>query len=345
MKIFSAVVFYFFAFQICFAQSDSLYTKYDAIVVGIQNSYSGNYMLLNYNLQTGEALHARLKPYSNISSGLTIRTKYMSFFVNIKPLTNYLDNLFNPGGWFYKENPPVYRAFSFNYSFKKFLFRSHLNMNSGVFAFVGNNIATELEFLKLTVGGEYFFNTQFSFSRANSALYFPKKSYSTFSFSGNFIYNKTNGVVTPEYVLHYNSKFYGLELLPGVHCYLTKNQFNSGRKNRKAFVFLNPSLNAGATLFFGETKANPHAYDTKQFSISYNARSTIKFGLNTKNMYLEVSSGAQLIKFSQDNYSETHLKYYGSFLLGFRIPYKKGYEKTDAFFRKLNPFKKREKEL
>lgn len=350
----------------CIGQNDTLYYKYDVIIAGLNCNIGTTDLYYNYKFQYDSIgnRHETTLDFllsDEFSTGLAFKSKYMSFGIKIKSLSADASS----------GNKLLYsgsKAFAFNFFLNKLLITIRYNQKVGayLYSYFGYPRDTLIGLPKfkhsdLSLGADYFFSKKFSFSRANSGLYFPKKSVFGLAVKSNFMWNKstndnssflttfaTSGINNIDTTLIWNhakvSEFYGIDILPGVHCFLTKNQFKHPNSKFKYFCwYYYVSVSYGPSFFSGKTVSLNESYNTNQTGVALNTYYIMRSGINTRYFYFEINSCGQIRQFKQRNFILDHQVGNANFLIAFRIPFKKGYEKTDAFMKKINPFKKKEK--
>ena len=131
---------------------------------------------------------------ASAAAGLQFKTKYMSFFFGIKPLTDIMNQgaLLN-GEW----KIPTKKSLGYTLYLKRMTLAAYLTRTFGAL-YNDYQISTmngieqhyrlqeEFKQKKYQIGSTFYFNKDFSFSKANSLLYFPRKTLKTFTLSANF---------------------------------------------------------------------------------------------------------------------------------------------------------------
>lgn len=345
-----------------FCQKDTLYTKYDAIFTsfnfkGISEFISFDYLTINDT--AGNVIENSDVFYSSLgnSFGISINTKYYGFYFNVRPLNDYVAKK-NYTTWDSLFSLPQRRNFGFNYFFKYLDFKAQYSMCKGG---QNGNFSDFQKFrsTSININVEYCFNRKYRLGRINSNLFFPRKSLYSLSLKSNLYYNKlqnngtaflsTNTNTTGSTFLTtlnhvFLSEFSGIEFLTGFYGFITKNQFKRDGALKNFSWFFNPSVIVGPSFYNGKIKCIDSSYDIQKYGIRLNYQIKIRFGLNIKSFLFDSGIGLYSQFFKLNNYSQNYALGFFSLSIGYRIPFKKGYEKTDAFMKKINPFKKKKEE-
>jgi hypothetical protein len=338
--------------------SDTLYIKYDAILTGFSYSGSGERVTFAYVDQTMDRyrMDFDLELNAKVATGISARSKYGSAFLSIRPLNDILNKSSVVRG---SASIPKRRSFGFT------LYPEQLMVNGRFTKITGGlyndfdsvtpsnemyehyTMIENFKSVHLTLGATYFFNKKFSFSKANSSLYFPKKSVFTWIVSSQYFYRRMHradtaflpgsefGNLTGDNIYYYYNfnyaddvTFTGFDIVGGFEFFLTRNRIKKPNKGFPGYYHL--AFTMGPAFCFGKLDAI-EGVDQQKLARGFHGTYIHRLGYNMRMFYLELAINVYLYRYKLRDYTQLTSNTYFGLVFGYRIPFKKGYEKGDKY--------------
>ncbi|MFI5205008.1 MAG: hypothetical protein ACHQF2_10970 [Flavobacteriales bacterium] len=357
-------------------QSDTMFIKYNDIVIGFNLGFANedsDYSFLAYDSsQSASVLQERdLLFASKINTGLAVKTKYISLYFNIAPLTRWLNDLMS---FTVRNAIPTKRNFGFSIFPKQFMLSARYTRTKGALEF-GHFLDSTGTFHDSLIEGfrrnhaeisaTYFFNRKFSFSRAHSLLYFPKKSMFTLLLHGAGFWqqnhNGENAFIASDLAIIYKNagiawvynwnharliEYYGFQVLPGMEFYLIQSNRKTiarlaaqGRLRKKGvkelWLYYHTSVKGGPVFYKAKLEAVDPTFNNSQNGMGLTVQANVKLGVNMRHYNMEVNILYFTNRFELSNFNEKQKGYAFNLLYAFRIPFTRGYEKIDARAKRL----------
>jgi hypothetical protein len=332
-------------------QKDTLYDSYEAIYAGMYQSFDIGSFYIDADYYENDSLISQQFSYTgnaSLSTGIKINTRYYSFGFAFESDSDGEVKSFGAGMFL--------RNIQASARYTKI---TGLYSNYVVFDTV-NKINTKLyldypSFTTKKYEGEvnYYFNKKFSKGNFFSLLSFPRKNTHSISLKAGFILcelnNYGNTFITRKYSsaaeawdhLH-RVKYYGLHLLPGwnnfrVMSYLKKKT----GAIRKIRLFYATETYIGPSIISSQTWAVNERYQSQDLKLSLSYLLNVRLGINTRHFLIDVrgGAGAHYVKNLYTTINVSQIVF--NINIGYRIPFRKGYQRTEAFKATLtNVFKK-----
>lgn len=345
------------------AQSDTLYYKYESILIGPKFTFNFDELSYVYNGKMDSVnlreFEQKFDLYSKRSIGLNLNTKYFSFYLNVKSFTS------DPNFSNYLYSDLSKKSMGFSYFFNNFMVNINYYRIKGMNLVFSNGGQTEsfpdFKFRDFNLGTEYFFNRKFSFSKINSYLYFPKKTVASFSVMMNYFSgirtNPDRSFLYQDSLVHYVGSGYdfyrgvpqfnhitslsynGVELMPGIHFFLTRNQIERPRESHLAFYY-KVSMNVGVCYYKGVSESIDKSFENQDVYFSVPFQLSVRAGFNTKHFHFSTWTTGDFRTFKMENVTEHNSFSIFGVSLSYRIPFRKGYQAVDDKMKQLFSRKK-----
>jgi hypothetical protein len=331
---------------------DTLYDKYDAIYAGIYSSISmdGNFFTYDYFDSTSNSFESggsqTMYNKTSITAGIKVSTRYFSF--------QYLFGFVND--WARREMSvsafvPEFKSYGFSFYTKRMQNSFRYTSIKGT-SYEGVNWDETLEIWRDTIFPlfttkryeadlNFYFNKDFSRGNLYSLLSFPRKKMGSLALKTGILYsdiNNNGAAIIPVYGLggyrwdHVNRmKFLAVHILPGWNMFRVQKY-----GTRKARLFIAGEIYFGPSLVWSKTEAADMRYADEKVSLRFGGFYNLRYGINTRHFLVELRGGFGVYNIKNLHSALTLTQLSGQMNIGYRIPFKKGYEKTEAVKTKLS---------